>query len=202
MKYKVSINYDEATESPCEWGGFTVHSFSPRHVNHIRPEKIGIMLNADGDPWVSSKDEYGKPNEYKRLFDRGLMFALDLYQHGNCSWSLHGEGTQCRWDTSRCAGVIILDESEWKGKHWKTKEKAARAFLETYTKWCNGEVYYYTVEDEDGETVDSCGGFYGGEDLFDALSSCANFGDNPEFEFEGDCAWLADYHSIKTGVAA
>lgn len=50
-------------------------------------------------------DEYGektgKPNP--------LAVLLDLYEHGGSSWSLSGEGMQCQWDTSKCAGVWVPD---------------------------------------------------------------------------------------------
>lgn len=33
--------------------------------------------------------------------------------------------------------------------------------LEEYTDWCNGNVYGYTIEAQDGSDIDSCGGFIG-----------------------------------------
>ncbi len=39
--------------------------------------------------------------------------------------------------------------------------QCAKREIETWKAWCDGEVYGYIVTDEDGETVDSCWGFYG-----------------------------------------
>lgn len=201
MKYKVDLSYYADAENPCDFqDGFTVHSFSKRHVNFLDPSKIGIFPDDYGDPEVSSKDENGKPNKYKKLFDRGLMFALSYYEHSNCVWSLKGEGPSCRWDSVSLAGVIVLDEEIFKGMRWKKKENAAREFLKEYTAWCNGEVYAFSIEDENGEVVDSCCGFYDAKHMFETISSENDFGENPEFEFTGDCPWLADYHTIETGV--
>ena len=35
---------------------------------------------------------------------------LDVYDHSGRMWSISGEGTQCRWDTSRGAGMWIPDD--------------------------------------------------------------------------------------------
>ena len=35
---------------------------------------------------------------------------LDVYDHSGLHWSIHGGGMQCRWDTSRGAGVWIPDD--------------------------------------------------------------------------------------------
>lgn len=33
--------------------------------------------------------------------------------------------------------------------------------VQVYNDYLSGSVYYYTVEDPEGEHIDSCGGFYG-----------------------------------------
>jgi hypothetical protein len=33
--------------------------------------------------------------------------------------------------------------------------------VETYSQWANGEVYGYDVQDKEGNSLDSCWGFYG-----------------------------------------
>lgn len=43
---------------------------------------------------------------------------------------------------------------------WIAKQLAIE--VDVYDQWLRGEVYYYVVEDEKGETLDSCGGFIGG----------------------------------------
>lgn len=40
-----------------------------------------------------------------------MAVMLDVYEHSGTSYSLSGEGMQCRWDTSRNAGVWIPDDS-------------------------------------------------------------------------------------------
>lgn len=43
--------------------------------------------------------------------------------------------------------------------------KVAEAELDTYTDWCNGEVFGYILRNAEGEEVDSCWGFIGDNDL-------------------------------------
>ena len=33
--------------------------------------------------------------------------------------------------------------------------------VETFNQYLNNDVYGFTIEDEDGNVIDSCGGFYG-----------------------------------------
>lgn len=46
----------------------------------------------------------------KGLVGNPLAVLLDVYEHGGTSYSVSGEGMQCRWDTSRGAGIWIPDE--------------------------------------------------------------------------------------------
>lgn len=74
---------------------------------------------------------------------------LDCYDHGGQVWSLAGEGSQCRWDTSRGAGVWVPDEHA-------TDEINCRAALYTFGQvhdngnWTrkSGRKRYYAVLDE------------------------------------------------------
>lgn len=195
MMLKITLEYDLEAENPCEIYDLTVHSFSPKHINYMSPEKVGIYSDFDGDPELSSRDENGKPNKYKKLFDSGFLFPLSCYQNGNILWSLKGEGPQCRFDTAPIAGIIILDKDKWKGRHWKTKEDVARSFLKIYSDWCNGLVYQYRIEEQDGSLLDSCCGYYDARIMFSDIS-VALPSEAMGVEFEGECAWLSNHYSL------
>jgi hypothetical protein len=51
----------------------------------------------------------------------------------------------------------------------ETIAEAIDAELVEYTKWVNGDVYAFTLYDENGEQVDSCGGFFDIEDIREHL---------------------------------
>lgn len=120
--------------------------------------------------------------------------ALSYYEHGGCRWSVQGDvvpGEEFQFDGARMAGVWIPDELalaniDTPGSDPATRRarliEYAKSIVETYTQWCNGDVYGYNVElyelakDDDGDDIeeqefyqkhvkqlaeDSCWGFYG-----------------------------------------
>lgn len=49
-----------------------------------------------------------------------------------------------------------------KGPHAVKKARACmKAEADTWRQFCDGEVYFYYVDGPNGETLDSCGGFFG-----------------------------------------
>jgi len=171
---KLTIEYDHDTESPIENGAWELHSFNRCHRNFAHPEKflppdIGL----------------------RRKLNCGTAFLLAYYEHGLCNWSLSGEGPQCRWDSVQCAGVLIYkDPIKYLPKTYQERANMARSFLEEYTTWCNGECYWYRIEEEimcnecgnvkENTEIDSCGGFIGMEWLAEHLKA-----EHPEL-FEKD----------------
>lgn len=73
------------------------------------------------------------------------------------------------WD-SGMVGIIfisrkkVLQEYGWKKITQKRKRELwdyLKAEVETYNQYSTGDVYAYVIEDENGDVVESCGGFYG-----------------------------------------
>jgi len=170
--------------------GWKPYSFSRRHGNYRDPQDVGF-------------DEDGRPTpKLQKKLDAGLAFILDYFEHGNCLWSLARElpaGAQCPWDSVTGAGVVVweYDENDLGAKTYEDRKKDARAFIDLFTMWCNGEVYYYDIQKPCGscgapdEDVDSCGGFIGADALFEALKEAIEEGQ--DVTFKGDAAGLADY---------
>jgi hypothetical protein len=160
MRYEI-IQDEGPHENPLDWDEWELHSFNTRHCNFKHPDDFGISVNSYGEVETS---QIG----LRRKLDVGTAFVLGYYEHGLCSWLIRGyggPGTDCRWDGNQCAGILI-----WKGKSTdigKTEpERLARArqVCETYTCWCNGEVFGYRIFDDQDEEIESCWGFYGYED--------------------------------------
>jgi hypothetical protein len=51
--------------------------------------------------------------------------------------------------------------SQWGGQ---TVEEIAQSYIDTWNHWLAGDVYIYTIEDEDGNVEESCGGWLGDEE--------------------------------------
>lgn len=89
------------------------------------------------------------------------------YEHGNV---VYKRGTAQGFDYANCGFYIVTAQSISGETH--TAESIAKAIdaeLEVYTKWCNGEVYRFTLYGENGEQEDACGGFYDIEDIRESL---------------------------------
>lgn len=110
-----------------------------------------------------------------------LHYLLNKYDHGAVHYSVSGSKAYPdeRWDVSHGCGIYYpYDEIQDEYKKLKRKvgvEKAKEAFIErtnalldSYSDWCNGEVYGYVVKVIDvktGEVIseDSCWGYVGSE---------------------------------------
>lgn len=128
---------------------WTIYSFGRKHGNYRHP------------------DNFLPPDKgLKKKLKNRTAFFLSYFEHGNCVWSLQGEGPKCPWDSVYCAGLLL-----WEGKPTdldrtpKQRKEQARRFLERYTDYCNGDVFRFELEDDEGKLLDSCGGFVGEEHL-------------------------------------
>jgi hypothetical protein len=80
-------------------------------------------------------------------------------------------GTNYTWGEGQSGYIYVTQKTalEWQGVKRLTKRttenmlNALRGIVEEYSRWCNGECYYYIVEDENGERIDDlgCGGYIG-----------------------------------------
>lgn len=189
MKLKIRVEHDQDVDNPSEEGDgqWTLYSFNRNHSSFKHPEELGLgALNEQGNPTVKNPG-------LRRKLDVGLAFVLSYFEHGGCIWSLKGAGPQCRWDTVQVAGLLVWENkpSDMGPKDFEGRRKDAAEFLKTYTAWCNGECYCYMVEDESGETVDSCGGFIGPD--LDYMFEAMDIPDGAELEFAaGDCGSAED----------
>ena len=130
----------------------------------------------------------------QELWDTGLLrdpkvVMLDLYSHSGEDWSFTGEGTQCRWDTSVCAGALLPSEtmSELLDELAKTDPRDMKTiarenasdFLKGFNLWNTDSVYQIV-----GELVDTLTGQEIANNVFPEFS-CGYLGfDHAEENFE------------------
>ena len=125
--FSARILVDENTESPCEWSEWAFISFNRRHSSFRDHSEYITGVNNEGDVIPA---DIG----FNRKLECGTAFVLSCYDHSRISWSLSGEGSNCPWDSTKVAGLLI-----WKGKakdcgsDYKDREKHARGFLDEYT---------------------------------------------------------------------
>lgn len=104
-----------------------------------------------------------------------IMLPLWLYDHSGISMSTGsfiGRAQHAEWDSGRVGFIYVTKDAVRKEFGWKklTKarirqiEKYLAGEVETYDQYLQGDVYEYAITDDEGNCLDSCGGFYGDED--------------------------------------
>jgi hypothetical protein len=125
-----------------------------------------------GDKHSYDADDYSGWEEMKKAIlkeeGRGtVILPLYLYDHSGISMSTGA--FSCRWDSGQVGFILANKKSilaEFGGKIVTKKlreriEGILEGEVETYTKYLEGDVYGFVIEDEEGEHIDSCYGFYG-----------------------------------------
>lgn len=157
--YSIGICQDESAENPItEWDGNMEFCCWHSRYSLGNSKRFGDRL--DGPEECR---EYAKQTN-------SILLPLYMYEHGGIALSLGRAGQfACPWDSGQL-GYILIDR-EWLWEHYDKKYftkrmrarllEAARGNVELYNDYLSGAVYDYSVEDGDGESIDSCCGFYG-----------------------------------------
>lgn len=100
----------------------------------------------------------------------GVVLPLWLYEHGGMTMSC-GEGNpySCQWDSGQVGFIYATAEDireNWGIKRISKKKREhaieiLKGEVDTYDKMLTGDVWGYDIEDENGDHVDSCWGFFG-----------------------------------------
>jgi hypothetical protein len=127
-----------------------------------------------GDKHNYSVDDYNSWEELSKAIIKeegkgAIILPLYLYDHSGISISTGA--FSCRWDSGQ-VGFIIADRKkvlqEFGGKILtkKLKDQVTKILeneVQTYSQYLEGDVYGFIIEDEEGEQLDSCFGFYGND---------------------------------------
>lgn len=104
-----------------------------------------------------------------------LSLPLFLYDHSGIAMSTsRGYPFDCPWDSGQVGYIWVFKDKirkEFNVKYVTEKVRAkAMAALEgevvIYDQHLRGEVYGYVIEDENGDHVESCWGYYGDPEEF------------------------------------
>lgn len=156
---EVFITYDEFPESPRDWDNLW--------------------------QWVSNRryDSYNESNysleeicENKELRKDYIIAPVYMYDHSIVRLSTRsfiGRAPHAEWDSGVGFFAIVSKAQLRKEFSCKRITKAvidkAMKILESECQcmdaYMNGEVYWYHVNDENGEEIDNCAGYYGAEGI-------------------------------------
>lgn len=92
-----------------------------------------------------------------------FILPLSFYEHS--AVKLYAGSPCCQWDSGYVGFAYVERKKYAHEKNFEEwAEKCIDAECKIYTQHLNGWVYSFTVTNEEGEVVDSCGGFYDSTD--------------------------------------
>ena len=160
-KCKIKVIQDEYTESPREWENTgTMICFHKRY-------SLGDSHDLKSEDYCSWQEV---KEEIEKMYQPFMILPLYLYDHSGITIST--SPFSCRWDSGQ-VGFIFVTEQKIKEEFIETAEKdlekrvrdILNAEVETFDKYIRGEVYGYVAEDHEGNSIDSCSGYYDCDDM-------------------------------------
>ena len=107
-----------------------------------------------------------------KAYEAAVILPLYLFDHSGITMATSPFG--CRWDSGQ-VGFIYMDRETLlkeapghpkiltpKAKAWATH--TLQSEVQIYDHFLTGDVYGYVIDDEQGETVETCWGFFGHDD--------------------------------------
>lgn len=109
----------------------------------------------------------------ENVSDKALKIPISIYEHGGFVLSVGDGAISCPWD-SGYVGVWVFEPKDliehWNEDTLETRQKA-RECVEAIIKYRNdvyaGNVWGYSIENGDGDHIDSCWGFVGDDAVED-----------------------------------
>lgn len=120
-----------------------------------------------------------------------IKIPIYVLDHGGIS--IRSRPFHCPWDSWRAGTYYVTEETivaeygDSTPASLALAERVARAELDVYARWVEGETYGYTISKGDAD-ITSCGGYYGRESLPDILCCFERF---IKEEFIKDCPLFA-----------
>lgn len=157
--YTIEIGLDEYAESPREWCnlGYMV-------CQHSRYTLGDDNLEYHGE---SILDDLKRHLKDKGLELRDVVY-LPLYLYDHSGITMSTTPFSCRWDSGQVGWIYVTKEQIRREYGVKRVSKALREKVETvlkgevatYDQYLTGEVYAWSILDDNEETVEAVCGFY------------------------------------------
>jgi len=177
------------TRETIEYKGYTIETYYSDCPCNPRDDcSLGTMACFHGRYDLgdavdfSSKDFNGwdeMETHIKNKLGAVVILPLYLYDHSSQSISTRsfvGRAVHGEWDSGRI-GFIYATKEDIR-KNWGCKRVSQELIKETerilegevnnYDQYIQGNVFGFTIEDSEGNNIDSCGGYLG-EDYYDEM---------------------------------
>jgi len=173
--YKIEIRQDEYAESPRDWDNLgKMICFHGRYDLGDKHE----LSSSDFNSWGELEEFIYK--EYNPL----IVLPLYLYDHSGIT--MNTAGFHCPWDSGQVGFIYVPKENvrkEWNVKRIspELKEKVKKLLIsevKNYDSYISGDVYWYSIIDENGNTLDTLSGFFGDNENSGLLEDAKNMIDH------------------------
>jgi len=146
----------DSGQSPDDWGDRGAFIVAYHRDFDVRRDKI--IQECD------LREYFGNGVQIEQL-GRYHILPLSAYIHSQVKL-YRGTHKVCAWDSCQ-VGAILLDKVEF--KLLKTAESFADGLLRDWNNYLSGNVYGFEILYKDGESLESCWGYYGDYDAKDGV---------------------------------
>jgi len=165
--YTISLYPDHDCDDP-------MHDFNDNAILVSMHRRYGKSARDHGFDDSEEFDDKLRANlesdNYGFMWDGGYVIPVWMYEHGSSTYSTSPFSSYASWDSGVYGFLYFqpsyLEELGYKRvspQRRKTLYGYADSMLGEYQSWANGEGVYFVLTDADGESVDSCGGYYSWE---------------------------------------
>lgn len=156
----LKIFHDTWAESPRSWDNLGTMAIF--HKNYNFGDEVDFS-SKDFDSWSEMEDYIN--NTLK------AVICLPIYMYDHSGITINTTGFACPWDSGQIGFIYVTDDKMKKEygntyhlPHLESARKALLSEVLTMDQYITGQVYGFYLE-KNGETIDSCCGFYG-EDIY------------------------------------
>lgn len=174
------VRHEEGPDSPRNWDNLGIITAAhPRY-----------SLSDNG--WGFQRGEFSSREEHVKFlkdeYGAVVIKPLYLYDHSGLALSTTsfvGRAQHAEWDSGMIGFIFatradILNRFDRKKLSKKLLERVNQVLeneVELFDLYIQGDVFYFTIENSEGEVVDSCGGFFGSDFVENALTEHAELND-------------------------
>lgn len=152
--YTVRIVQDGDAESPRDWD-CNASTFVLSHGRYNLPNEASVSFG-DFDSWAEVAEHL------REVYNVVGLLQVFGYEHGALTISCASFSDS--WDSGTLGLVYMTKEQqEETGIATENIEEVLRQEVATYDQYLTGDVWGYVIEDEEGNTIDSCWGYLGSE---------------------------------------
>jgi len=144
-------------------------------------DNFGTMACFHREHILGDTHDFAKPDDlHLHLKETGSLY-LPLYLYDHSGITMRTGPFNCPWDSGQVGYIYIEPQQvreEYGVKRIGKKVKAkALSMLETevkvYDQWLTGDIWGYFIENDEGDDLDSCWGFYGSDEVEAAAKEAA-----------------------------